>query len=400
MMKTLAVVGASYLQLPLVQKAREMGLRTICFAWSDGAVCSNYADIFYPISIVDKEEILAVCRQERISGIASIASDVAVPTVAYVANALGLVGNSVESAAKSTNKFLMREAFCRAGVPCPKFVAVSHVSELPDAIRGMSFPLVVKPTDRSGSMGVARVNAPETLNNAVRIALEDSFCRKAIIEECVTDMHEISVEGISWKGDYHLLQITDKVTTGAPHYVELGHHQPARIPDETRRRVMDAVQRSVAALDIEYGASHAELMITGAGRVFMTEIGARMGGDFIGSDLVRLSTSYDFVRGVIDVALGQFSIPQIGQTGYSGVWFYTRHTPAALDLITEKTAHSEIVRRELQDRKTPVLTRSADRSGYFIYKADRRMDIPVYANYENASIQNPNICGKSQEDGN
>ena len=89
-MKTIAIIGASYLQLPLVQKAKEMGLRVICFAWADGAVCSEIADKFYPISIVEKETILKICREEKIDGICTIASDVAAPTVAYVAESMGL----------------------------------------------------------------------------------------------------------------------------------------------------------------------------------------------------------------------------------------------------------------------------------------------------------------------
>ena len=70
---TLAVIGASYLQLPLVQKARELGVRTLCFAWQEGAVCREIADIFFPVSILEKEEILAICRREKIDGITTIA---------------------------------------------------------------------------------------------------------------------------------------------------------------------------------------------------------------------------------------------------------------------------------------------------------------------------------------
>jgi len=382
MAEVLAVVGASYLQLPLVRKAREMGLRTICFAWSDGAVCRDEVDAFYPISIVDKEEILAVCRKEKIAGITSIASDVAVPTIAYVADEMGLVGNSVESAARSTNKYLMRKSFRNAGVPCPAFVAVDGKDDLSVIVESMKFPLIVKPTDRSGSMGVTKVNATDALEKAVRQAIADSFCKKAIVEECITDMHEISVEGISWEGEYYCLQMTDKVTTGAPHYVELGHHQPARLLSETKRHVVDIVRRAVDALDIKYGASHAEFMIKHDGQVFMTEIGARMGGDFIGSDLVCLSTGYDFVRGVIDVALGRFAPPVLEDKGCSGVWFYTRHTPEVLAMILDKTVSSEVVKRELQSNETPILTRSADRSGYFIYKSNRRVEMPVRSDNE------------------
>ena len=120
-MKTLAIIGASYLQLPLVQRAKEMGIRTICFAWAEGAVCKDVADRFYPISIVEKEQILEICKKEHIDGICTIASDVAAPTVAYIAEQMGLVGNSYEASLKANNKILMRNAFAASDVPCPKF---------------------------------------------------------------------------------------------------------------------------------------------------------------------------------------------------------------------------------------------------------------------------------------
>mgnify|MGYP003347788352 CR=1 FL=1 len=107
-MKTLAIIGASYLQLPLVEKAKEMGLYTLCFAWEEGAVCKELVDEFYPISIVEKEQILEVCQQKHIDGICTIASDVAAPTVAYVAEKMRLVGNSYACALKANNKYLMR----------------------------------------------------------------------------------------------------------------------------------------------------------------------------------------------------------------------------------------------------------------------------------------------------
>ena len=120
-MKKLAIIGASYLQLPLVKKAKEMGLHTFCFAWEDGAICKNDADEFYPISIVEKERILGICHERRIDGVCTIASDVAAPTVAYITEKMGLVGNSYEAAVRANNKFQMRNAFFKAGIPCPKY---------------------------------------------------------------------------------------------------------------------------------------------------------------------------------------------------------------------------------------------------------------------------------------
>ena len=372
--KTLAVIGASYLQLPLVKRAKEMGLRVICFAWPKGAVCAESCDAFYPISIVDKDKILGVCRQERIDGVTSIASDVAVPTMAYIAEKMGLIGNSVESSLKSTNKYLMRQALAAAGIPCPKFKVIEKLEEILP-LEGMCYPLVVKPTDRSGSMGVTRVDTEKALRTAVVSAIAASFCHKAIVEECITDMREVSVEGISWDGEYHFLQVTDKITTGAPHYVELAHHQPALMSEKLKSRIVGVVREAVKALDIRYGATHAELMITPEEAIYITEIGARMGGDFIGSDLVALSTGYDFLEGVIQCALGEFSeIHHRRHARCSGVWFYAPETKWVYDSIVNAKCDDRIVRSELQQDDVHELTRSADRSGYFIYAGESRVE--------------------------
>ena len=157
--KTLAVIGASYLQLPLVQKARELGIRTLCFAWSEGAVCREIADQFFPVSILEKEEILAICRREKIDGIATIASDAAVPTVNFVAEKLQLPGNSVLTGKLSTDKIAMRQALRNAGVNCPDFHAFRTLQEGLSAAEKLTLPVILKPCDRSGSMGVPRITS-------------------------------------------------------------------------------------------------------------------------------------------------------------------------------------------------------------------------------------------------
>ena len=105
-MKKLAIIGASYLQEPLIEKAKSMGIETHVFAWAAGDVGEKSADYFYPISIVEKDEILKRCREIGIDGICTIASDLAVITVNYVANNMGLTANSIACTEKSTNKFL------------------------------------------------------------------------------------------------------------------------------------------------------------------------------------------------------------------------------------------------------------------------------------------------------
>lgn len=376
-MKTLAIIGASYLQRPLVEKAKEMGLRTICFAWAEGAVCSDIADVFYPISIVEKEQILEVCKQEHIDGICTIASDVAAPTVAYVAERMGLVGNSYEASLKANNKYLMRQTFMDAGVPCPQYMCVD-ADHAQDRLRGidytMSLPLIVKPSDRSGSLAVNKVEYWENLSAAVEQAQSVSFRHEAMVEEYI-EGREISVEFISYQGKHYPLQITDKVTTGAPHFVELEHHQPSSLSADMYQQIYAITNRALDALGVTNGASHSEYKITDDGRIAIMEIGARMGGDFIGSDLVQLSTGYDFVRGVIEVALGEFNEPVLSDECHSGVYFLSAETALVAAYIKDSKRYPEIVQAERTDTELHHVTCSAERSGYFIYQAKKKFEL-------------------------
>lgn len=367
--KKLAVIGASYLQLPLVRKAQQMGLEVHCFAWADGAVCKDVADYFYPIDVKKKEEILEVCQRVGINGITTIAADLPVPTINYVASHMGLISNPDEYSETTTNKYKMRSCFLENDVPSPKFSLVIEDGNFD--IKGFEFPLIVKPTDRSGSKGVEKVLDPVQLDVAIKRAQEVSFKKEAIIEEFVTG-REISVESISFEDKHYILQITDKVTTGSPYFVELEHHQPSSLSEDIQERVKEIVLHALDALHIRYGASHSELKITENGDIKVIEIGARMGGDFIGSDLVRLSTGYDFLQGVIEVAMGDFHEPKIKEHHHSGVYFLSEETKQLKHVIEYWKDYPEIVEAEITDPQLHHIECSGDRNGYLIYQAQNK----------------------------
>jgi len=369
-MKKLAIIGASYLQLPLVLKAKEMGIETHCFAWEEGSVCKEIADFFYPISILDKEQILEVCERNDMDGITSIASDSAVPTVSFIAQKMALIGNDFKDSIASTDKFQMRKRFSESFVASPKFC----IAESDYSIEDFRFPVIVKPTDRSGSRGVKKVENRGDVQVAVQRAKNESFTNKAIIEEFISGS-EVSVESISWQGQHYILGITDKITTGEPYFVELEHHQPSSLSTEIQDKIKIETQTALTALNIKYGASHSEFKITDKGEVYVIEVGARMGGDFIGSHLVKLSTGYDFLKGVIDIALGNFDEPKISEHKFSGVYFLSKETESLLSMIHHPENYKEIIEAEITDNKLHNIQCSADRSGYFIYQAEKRFKI-------------------------
>lgn len=298
----LAILGASYLQLPLILKAKEMGYETHVFAWAAGDVGENEADFFYPVSIREIEEIIKICSDIGICGICSIASDLANITVNYVAEKLGLPGNGIKSTGKSTNKYLMRKAFDEKGDPSPKSTLVDEATCLSDF--SFLYPVIVKPTDRSGSRGINKINTPEELEKAVQAAMNEGYEKKVLVEEFV-EGQEYSVEGISYNGEHHILAMTQKKTTGSPHFIEIGHVEPAPVDKKIYDKVIKIVTHALDSLEIRNGASHSEIKIDDRGNIKIIEIGSRMGGDCIGSDLVRYSTGIDYLRAVIDVACGK-----------------------------------------------------------------------------------------------
>ncbi len=308
--KKLAIIGASYLQEPLIEKAEEMGIETHVFAWEAHDVGEESADFFYPISIVEKDQIADKCAEIGVDGICTIATDLGAITVNYVAEKLGLIGNSSYCARVSTNKEEMRECFRRNNDPSPKSMEMKGTDLSDDEIDQMlsdnefSYPVIVKPTDRSGSRGITELSDKKGISAAVKAAAEVGFEKKVLIEEFATGQ-EYSVEYISWQGEHHFLALTQKYTTGSPHFIETGHLEPAPVSEEVLEKVKQVVEHALTSLDIKYGASHSEIKIASDGSIKIIEIGGRMGGDFIGSSLVQLSTGVDFVKAVIQVALGE-----------------------------------------------------------------------------------------------
>lgn len=299
-MKKIVVIGANEFQLPLVEKINNLGYESHVMAWEEGAVAKDIAHQFYPISITEKDKILDICKEIGADAILTAGSDLAVSTVNYVAKRLGLIGNSEECTVVSTNKYMMRNKFAECAVPSPRFLRILDEEY---KIEDIEFPVIVKPTDRSGSRGITKVTKRDELDAAIKVARAESFNKEVLVEEYV-DGNEYSIETISFNGKHQLLNITQKFTTGSPHFIETMHLQPAINLGISIEEVKEVTFKALDALDIRYGASHTELKITPEGQIKVIEIGARMGGDYIGSHLVQLSTGYDFLKAIVNVSLG------------------------------------------------------------------------------------------------
>lgn len=297
----LAIIGANESISMLIKKAKDMGYETHVFAWKCGDPGEELADVFYPISIDKKEEILEKCKEIGVCGICSITSDFASPIVNYVSRKMGFPCNEEKTDVVARDKYEMRKAFKEAGVFVPPFQCVNAYTD--SLSLDISYPVIVKPTDRWSSKGVTRVDNEKDLKKAIERAVEESFNQKAIIEGFM-EGPEYSAECICFDGNVRILAFTKKETTGYPNYIETGHTQPSDISNESENIISKDIVKAIRALGIKNGAAHVEFRMIGKDKIGIIEIGARMGGDYIGTDLTPMSTGMDYIRMVIDVACG------------------------------------------------------------------------------------------------
>lgn len=364
MKEKIVIIGANSFQNPLILKAKEMGYETHVFAWKSGDIGEKTADYFYPISITEKEKILEVCKKIQPKAVVSIASDLAVITVNYIAEKLGLISNEPKNSIIYTNKYKMRKAFEIAGVKVPKFNNVGLGENV--NLENFQFPVIVKPTDRSGSRGITKVEKKEEIAHAIAIACENSFEKRAIIEEFI-EGEEYSCECISYEGKHYFLTTTKKFTTGAPNFIETGHIQPSGLTTNQEEKVKSEIFKALDALKIQNGPSHSEFKIDKNGNIGIIEIGARMGGDCIGSDLVKISTGIDFLKLTIDVALGKKPIvekviePKIAVIKF----IFERSDILKLEKIKEKFPDNIYYVSEISNCDKKIVD-SSSRYGYYI----------------------------------
>lgn len=364
----IAIIGANEYQTKLILKCKENNIETHVFAWEDDAVGKQYSDYFYSISIRNKEEILKKCIEIKIDGILSIGSDLAMLTVNYIAEKMNLIGNSMLSTKLSTDKYEMRKALKEKGLPCPEFIKVKE-NYNKENVNNMSLPIIVKPTDRSGSRGVTKVSNIDQLYEAISIAMKESFSKEIIVEQYI-DGREYSLEFMSDNGVHEFLAITEKFTTGSPHFIEKAHLQPARIDKNILKNAINIAKQGLDALEIKNGASHTEIKIY-SNEVFIIEIGARMGGDFIGSDLVLLSTGIDFTQLVLDKASGKIINIEKKCSKCSFIYFIFNED----DLKNIKNNYNNIKKYIVEDHFEEIeeftdVTDSSNRHGYVIFQFD------------------------------
>lgn len=230
MQKKLLVLAAGILQVPVIKKAKEMGVYVIAADGDPNAVGLKYADKAVVVNITSEEDVLKVAREEQIDGVIHPCSEVSMNVMGRLNDELGLSGITHEQAIRATNKHLMREAFEKGNAPSPISILTANAEDAWSHLQNdFATDGILKPSRNSGSRGIAKVTRnmdKDDFVKAYNVAFNESRDKSVLIEQFI-EGPEFSVEIIVWNGKVNVLTVTDKKTTGAPHFVELGHNQPS-----------------------------------------------------------------------------------------------------------------------------------------------------------------------------
>ena len=304
--KKLLVLAAGILQITVIKKAKAMGYYVIAADGCPNSRGFQYSDKAIYANITEEEVMLKIAREEGVDGVIHPCSEVSMNVMGRINDELGLAGITREQAIRATNKHLMREAFEKGNAPSPKSILTESAEDAWKHLQNdFTTDGILKPSRNSGSRGIAKVTRDMLkveFEKAYYIALEESRDNSVLIEQFI-EGPEFSVEIIVWDGKVNVLTVTDKKTTEAPHFVELGHNQPSCRTAEEVETLKAAAVAGVKALGVNNCACHAEAKLMD-GKAYLMEIGARLGGDFISTELTHLSTGIDMVAAAVDVALG------------------------------------------------------------------------------------------------
>lgn len=313
-MKRLFIIGASDFQLPAIIEAKKLGLYVGVADYNPQAVGIPYADEYFNVSTIDIEGIYKAAQSFKADGIITLCTDMPMRALAVSCERLGLVGPDLVTAVNATDKEAMIRCFDLNKVNHPLYYVWRKGSDVEAITHRLKYPVITKPTDNSGSRGIMLVRSSEKLQEAISYSSQNGREGNVIIEEYMVGP-EVSVELMVVEGVAHVIQLTDKLTTGAPHFVEIGHSQPSSLPDAALTAIKNLARNAALAVGIKNGPAHAEIILTEDGPK-MVEIGARMGGGCITTHLVPLSTGISMIKATIQTALGEK--PDIDRSIYKG----------------------------------------------------------------------------------
>ncbi|OZM75034.1 carbamoyl phosphate synthase [Amycolatopsis antarctica] len=303
-MRTLVVLGGADGSVSVYQRARELGYRTICVDVRPGAPGVLHADEFVQLSVRAPERIAAALDgRTDIVGVLCPASDVGLPTQAWLSRHWGLPSPLPEAAVRaSVDKPVFRALCDQLGLPSYRCVSGAPDADLISAATGLRFPTLVKPVDSSGSRGVVACPGPGALRSSFAESVEFSPSGRIVVEEHLDGSH-YTVEVLVRHGKVAFHAVTERTITPPPYFVTTSHLLPAELPAAVDAELVETLEAICAELGYTDGPLTLDAVLGRDGRLYLIEMGARMGGNGL-AEVIESCYGVDLMAATIAVAVG------------------------------------------------------------------------------------------------
>lgn len=383
--KKIVILGGGANQIPLIQRARNLGLYVIVCDFRPDIDGAKIADAHYCVNTMDVDKVIEVCEREKADGIITNSEPTFV-AMAQVAKEVGLRCLSIEDTILYKNKFKMRE-FCRNhGIDSPQYALCASLDDAIKAYHTIGKKCIIKPLDNSASRGVFSINSDHDLRVHFDECLSASSAanHRVLLEEYIEGT-EFTIDSLKTKEGNRCLAISSKKHYAYNENVAfqlLFENNSKEYDYQLLRKVNDCL---VEATKIPFGLTHAEYKYSN-GRFYLIEIQARGGGNYIATDIVPFMSGIDSYTEQILWAIGEdpnidysyddltsrcavlhfFDVPNEGGKVQSirGLGYF--------DSLKDKLQY------ELFFKPGDVISKAKDdahRIGYYILKADNREEL-------------------------
>lgn len=371
MKRRLAIIGSGEMAVIIAENAKKMNIETHSFSNNMHDRVIGYSDCHHDIDIFDIDSLVDICKKLEVIGVIPT-TELTISIAAKVAALLNLNGMPVDISEKVTDKGFVREKMeGSVFIKQPKFILYERGTGIPIV---KEYPVVVKPAAMGGKRGVSVANSQEELIEAIDFAISNmpNQKRRIIIEGFINGGKEYSVESLSYHGNHQVIQITEKITSGPPHCVELGHMQPAKLSGLLKNKIEIAIGELLSTVGVDNTTSHTEIKIIDE-EIYLIELNARSGGDHIAYPLTELSTGYPYIQGAIEVAINEHNIPDLNlyPKRNCGVLFVVKQTAFLKELFDtceqyEWLYKKNFITNELQE----IVHNDAFDTNYMMYLSD------------------------------
>lgn len=300
-MKALVIAGA-WSQVMLIKQLQARGIEAVLLDNNPNATAVSYADKFIQVNIMDIEAVKKITIEEKADFLIAVCADQVLLTVSKISEELNLPCYiDYDTACKVSDKRHMKGIFHANGIPTSKHTFMDELDM--EKIKGMEYPLVVKPVDAYSSKGVRKCANEEELKQFFKEASEISRSGAVIVEEYVEGV-EITVDFQIIDGKAHMLSAsnTEKVAY-KDRFVAFRTRYPAAISQATLLRINEIGQKIADAFNLKNTPMLVQLL-TNDKKESVLEFCARTGG---GAKylLVRDASGFDPIESVLKLTLGE-----------------------------------------------------------------------------------------------